>query len=237
VGVFDNDRFFRSLFLVITTGCGKADIVFIVDSSGSINDRDSNNWNLVLGFMQEVVSTFTIGSDAVRIGAILYSEFAEVRFYLDEHFDAQSVNEAIGNFPYLDSFTNTADGLELMNNVFVSDRGDRENVQNIAILITDGQANMRIGEEFGVATSAKERGISILSIGVTESVDLDELRAIASSDDQVVEVEDFSKLRNKVEQVMERSCVRVGKYVFYPLRRDQDCPCCSILQTVMSSVM
>ena len=202
--------------LVITGDCGRADIVFIVDSSGSINEQDSNNWNLVLNFMQSLVDSFTIGSDDVRIGAVLYSEFAEVRFYLDDHTTREDIKDAIQNFPYLDSFTNTAEGLELMmNNVFVKTRGDRDGVPNIAILITDGQANKRIGEEITVASEAKGKGINIISIGVTDRINIDDLTAIASSADQVIEVTNFSELGNIVTHVMESSCgVAVGKLTF-----------------------
>ena len=54
---------------------GRADLVFVVDSSGSIRDTnpDDNsydNWNLVLRFMADFVENLPIGPDKFRIGLI-----------------------------------------------------------------------------------------------------------------------------------------------------------------------
>ncbi len=64
------------------TACsgGTADIVFVVDRSGSIcNDEtvfECDNWDLVLNFMENMVGELTIGSDATRVGVISYGNQA-----------------------------------------------------------------------------------------------------------------------------------------------------------------
>ena len=51
------------------TECAQADIVFVVDSSGSIG---ADNWPLVLNFTASMVESFPVGDLGARFGFILY---------------------------------------------------------------------------------------------------------------------------------------------------------------------
>ena len=68
--------------------CQQLDLVFVVDSSGSINKFDDQNWGRVLSFMNTVVDNLVIGTNDVHVGLIKYSNNAEVRFKLDVYTDA-----------------------------------------------------------------------------------------------------------------------------------------------------
>ena len=52
--------------------CDLMDLVFVIDSSGSINKLDTGNWNRVLDFINKVVNRFTVGENAVHIGMVEY---------------------------------------------------------------------------------------------------------------------------------------------------------------------
>lgn len=59
------------------------DLALVVDSSGSINDADPANWDLVRTFTQEIARRFTIGENAVRIGVTKFSNNGNVEFFLN----------------------------------------------------------------------------------------------------------------------------------------------------------
>ena len=67
----------------------------MVDSSGSINENDGQNWGRVLTFMNSVVDELTVGTNDVHVGLIKYSNNAEVMFKLDKYTDATSVKVRI----------------------------------------------------------------------------------------------------------------------------------------------
>ena len=107
--------------LLPNTGCDSvADIFFVVDSSGSIRDKNPpdgsrDNWQLILDFVANVVERFRVGAGStdVRIGFIKYSNNAEIVFYLDTYQDKNSIISAVRNVRYGGGFTNTQEALRL----------------------------------------------------------------------------------------------------------------------------
>lgn len=59
-----------------------ADIVFVIDNSGSIRDNDppgGNNWLLILNFIKSVIQMLDVGPAVARIGAV---DFGEVKLVI-----------------------------------------------------------------------------------------------------------------------------------------------------------
>ena len=78
----------------------KADIVFVVDSSGSISSYD---FDKVRSFIESVVDSFDISSDTVRVGLIQFSDDDYVEFDLSEYSSKQAVKTAVEAIPYYGS--------------------------------------------------------------------------------------------------------------------------------------
>ena len=187
------------------SGCtASIDLAFIVDSSGSINEKDPNNWNTVLRFVERVVERFdNIGSDGVRVGLVVYSNNPEVSFFLNTHNNRQNTVNAIRNVPYIGGTTNTAGGLEFMNDrIFNGNNGDRPGVPNVAVLVTDGESNERERDTIPEASRAKGRGIRIISVGVSNQINMNELQAIATSNSDVLLADDFDRLVDSLDAVL-----------------------------------
>ena len=96
--------------------------------------------------------------------------------------------------------TNTAAALRaLRETMFTTQNGDRAGVQNIAILLTDGNSNNR-RETLKEATAAKVAGIHLIvtGIGNPDWLSLDELRGIASDPDKdnMYTVRTFQEINN-----------------------------------------
>ena len=71
----------------------------------------------------------------------------QVNFPLDRYANKHSLFAAIRSIPYILGSTNTADGLRVLRSqVFNQANGDRPDVPNAAIIITDGISNLNSGK-------------------------------------------------------------------------------------------
>jgi len=72
-----------------------ADIAFVIDSSGSINEEDKTNWDRVKNFAKRVVGQLDIGEHRVRVGMVEFGNEGVVQFYLNEHYNIPDMTDDI----------------------------------------------------------------------------------------------------------------------------------------------
>jgi hypothetical protein len=163
-----------------SSGC-QLDLVFVVDSSGSIQFASNANWGIIKDFMVDIVSRLTIGTSDTQIGVVLFSNNAENVFYLNSFSNGGDVTNAIQQLPYLDGSTNTQAGiLKMLSEQFVVSRGDRSGAQNVAIVITDGESTVNPENTIPAAMQARNADVSIFSIGIGDRINEAELRLMSS---------------------------------------------------------
>ena len=208
------------MFFVLETCNAKADICFIVDASTSITyyntqDESSDNWALQLEFLTRIVDRFTVSPNDVRIGAVVFSEDAELAFKLSNFSDAETVKREIFKMKYLNQSTNTADAFKVTGDeCFKFSNGDRHNIPNLAILISDGRPepdeNRRVPAALAEAEALKDKNATLLTIGVTDRIDADFLRSVSSAPQiegqNYFLAPDFKYLGTIQEAVVEGSC-------------------------------
>ena len=88
--------------------------------------------------------------------------------------------------PFTGGLTNTAEGLLLMRiQAFDPQRrnlnGDRADVPNIAIFITDGESNIAEHNTIPYADDAVRDGITVMAVGIGSEVNREELKGISST--------------------------------------------------------
>lgn len=183
------------------------DLAFAIDSSGSVNRDNPNNWDTLLQFVQDFVGRFTVGPNAARVAAVPYSNRGNTAFNLSSYDTTNDVNNAIKSIPYKGGTSNTAHGIQIVNTeVFQSIRGDRAGVTDIAIIIMDGRSSEGAADVIPQATAAKARGIRLVVVGVTQAVDLTELTAIASRPGDVVTIDSFGALSGSIDRLYRAVC-------------------------------
>ena len=201
----------------------KVDLCLIVDASDSITfynppDGSYDNWQLQLDFLSLLVDLFTIGPDATRVGAVVFSEDVRLAFSLDTYTDVESVKKAIYNLDYLDQQTNTAEAFRVTREeCFNIATGDRPNIQNLAIIISDGRpepnADMRIPAALQEAQALRDTGVIILAIGVTDRIDADFLRDMSSlpqiEGQNYFTATDFNFLGTIRRSLVEETCEKI----------------------------
>ncbi|KAK3591356.1 hypothetical protein CHS0354_040317 [Potamilus streckersoni] len=188
----------------------KADIVFVLDSSGSIG---STNYQKMLEFVKNVVQKFDIGADKIRVGTEIFSDRTYIQFQLNKYFDRAALENAITNIPYKRGTTNTGQALkDLYSSMFTVANGDRPSIPNIAIVVTDGQSTNHLST-VNEAQSARNHGITVFAVGVGDGIDKNELGNIATDPDSthVLTVQDFSKLAQIQATVASTTCAALLK--------------------------
>ena len=96
---------------------------------------------------------------------------AWVNFYLTNFTDVQSLSQAINNIEYLNENTNITGGLwRMRTEIFNAANGDRSDVQNVAILITDGNPIWDVDKLPDEVRAIRSLGIRVIGVGVTNEV-------------------------------------------------------------------
>ena len=141
------------------------DLLFILDTSGSIKKIDNNNWNYMLTFTKAFVDDLTISPNAARVGVVLIGNNGVLKIKLNGHNDADSLKAAIDNLTFNDQKTNIRGGLEEAKRSFTSANGARDNVRNVAIFITDGEkSHSDFADPQPIATDLKDSGVEVFVI-------------------------------------------------------------------------
>ncbi len=122
------------------------------------------------------------------MAAVIFGNIASVIFGLNyiTVSNASGIRERIQNLQFLDEKTNISGALRAMRQkVFRVDRGDRPDIRNVGILISDGHANVDESLTEIKANLVQADGIRMFAIGITSDINETALRRIASqpSDD------------------------------------------------------
>ena len=180
----------------------------MIDSSGSIEDGGST-WDRMKTFTQELVNRLDIGVTRVRVGAVIYSGNAAVVFKLNTYSKKSDIVDHLGTLAFLGTKTYTGLGLRYMRNeIFQPNSGDRDNVANIGIVITDGKSNINEEETKTEADLAKDEGARIIAIGITDKINPAELREIASDNRSLITVDNFDVLMEQLDSIISITCQR-----------------------------
>ncbi|XP_021375359.1 uncharacterized protein LOC110464458 isoform X7 [Mizuhopecten yessoensis] len=186
----------------------KVDLIIIIDASTSVGQ---DNYDLMLQFCKDFLENADIDSGNVRVGALIYSSGVEVQFNLNTFSTRDDINQAIDEIPYIYGSTNTADALRTMRNMFNAADGDREDVPNICIVITDGVSNINSRRTIPEADKARDVDIHIYAIGIglTDTTELDGIANKPTADNSF-NVQGFAELKALSEKVFSSLCPKVS---------------------------
>ena len=180
-------------------------MVFLLDNSVT---GEASNFELEITFAIDVLQNLAIDNNCVQFGAVLFGTPVQNPFFLNTYQqNLFAVIDQIRSLVNLNTQKNLAEALTDMIDVqFTTANGDRPEAPNIAIIITDGQAEDQSRSDSGRtaiedANRAKSRPndpIEIFTIGINGNVNAAELQAIASNN-QVYIATDFAQLPNLLQ--------------------------------------
>ncbi|XP_029899933.1 matrilin-3b isoform X2 [Myripristis murdjan] len=181
------------------------DLVFIIDSSRSVRPAE---FEKAKEFLQDMVDSLEIGSDATRVGLVNYASTVQIDFLLKTYFDKPSLKQALARIEPLSSGTMTGLAIKTaMEQAFTVESGARPSsmsISKVAIIVTDGRPQDKVEE---VAAAARAAGIEIYAVGV-DRADMKSLRLMASVplDDHVFYVETYGVIEKLTSKFRETLC-------------------------------
>ncbi|XP_045849454.1 integrin alpha-D-like isoform X2 [Meles meles] len=184
----------------------KMDIVFLIDGSGSIDQRD---FKQMKDFVRAVMGQFE-GTNTL-FSLIQYSNRMEIHFTFTKFQSISNPQSLVDPIVQLDGLTFTATGIRtVVEELFHSKNGARKSAKKILIVITDGQKYKDPLDYSDVIPQAERAGIIRYAIGVgnafQEPTARQELNIIGSrpSQDHVFRVDHFAALGSIQEQLQEK---------------------------------
>ena len=169
----------------------------MLDGSGGVG---STNWWKTLQFVSSVVEQLDVSQSATRVGVVVFANNAYVKIALNDCDSRSELLQALADLKneFPGGASNTAKGILTMDqNLFTGDR----NVPYVGILMTDAESNRDSHLVEDYARQAQKR-IHIMAVGTTDSVELDELKDIASDDKDVLVIDAFDELPNIKNRVV-----------------------------------
>jgi secreted protein with Ig-like and vWFA domain len=163
----------------------------------------------MITFVKDMVRSFDIGPNKIRIGLETFSSRPYQEFQLNSHTDKASLLAALDKITYKSGGTNTGDAINTMySKMFTAPNGDRGNVPNIAIVLTDGNSNNH-PKTVKESNNAHKLGINVFSIGIGRGISKSELNDIASDPDSghVMTISNFNQLQQIQGAFQAKTCV------------------------------
>lgn len=172
----------RNSVVLLRASCAactkQLDVVFVLDGSGSLED----SFEISLNLTKLIVEGLNFAGGRSRVGVLTFSDQPFVGFYLNRYPDSTSVLNAIA-FSQVVGYTNTQAALDQLRlSMFTASNGDRQGVDNIAIVITDGNSNVDADQTIPKAQLAQQSGITIIGVGIEDQdgMNLMEIEGISS---------------------------------------------------------
>ena len=201
----------------------KSDIVFVLDISHSITDKDLSK---VVDFETKFIQRLTIGPDSNRVGTVLFGRHAHNAFTLTSN---QDKNETLAAVREIHNLTqdikksevtlpsNIAAGLCNMWTMFKLDGRSLDTVFRMAIVLSDGivhdypqyiDCDWRSTDEAIEEIRSLRPPILVYVIDTSNVVDDAKLRKIATDGNHYAHIDDFNEesFQNISENVVSDLC-------------------------------
>lgn len=190
-------------FLLTPAVCEKqqADLVFLIDQSGSIAQQD---YATMKKFTTDLINGFKVSKDLVRVGVAQFSSTFQDEFHLNKFDTEEDISKHILSMRQLGGGTNIGLALEHIKAYFEASQGGRrsEGISQNLVLITDGESQDEV-EEAG--DSLRGLGVEVFAIGIGDVHDL-QLLQITGTPERLFNVQNFGSLEKIKQKVVNTIC-------------------------------
>ncbi|KAM9751290.1 von Willebrand factor A domain-containing protein 1 [Menidia menidia] len=146
--------------------CCEGDILFLVDSSGSVSTYEHTR---MLSFLSELVLPFSLGEEQVRVGLLQVGSKPRLEFGFDKHTTQSSLQRDLKNIQPLRGDTNTVEALKLAKEWILrpgAAGGAREGLPRVLVWLTDG---IDPGDVIGPMADLRDEGVAVLLVSTGHS--------------------------------------------------------------------
>ena len=183
------------------------DLGFILDASGSIGASD---YKLQQKFVKDLLDRVNVGPNKTHVGIINFSSSSETLTQLNTDYALSQKRDKVQKAIYYGQSTNTALALREARSVFSYDnglRGPEAGATQVIFVITDGASDNE-DATLEAADVLKRNGIHLVSVGVGNKLNLDELYRMCTppSSENYLAISNYAALEQKINQFTSKSC-------------------------------
>ncbi|CAL8395349.1 unnamed protein product [Arctogadus glacialis] len=182
-----------------------ADVVFVVDGSGSVGQE---NFKHLRSVMATVAGAFEIGADKTRVAVVQYGDAVGPRFSLRQHLSRGELVRAINAMPFKGGEAMTGAALDyVLEHSFSEAGGARPGFPKVAVVI--GASKSRDSVEVP-ARRLRGAGVEVFVLGIKEA-DAEEMTLMASTphSTHVYSVVDFEQIKRVHKALVTQVCASV----------------------------
>ncbi|KAH9504280.1 hypothetical protein Btru_064516 [Bulinus truncatus] len=179
-----------------------ADVVFLVDSSSSIWNRDFLTYEK---FVENVMLSYDIAPNLTRVGVIAFSDAPLIIVEMNDIQSKENI-KTFWKIPHISGSTNTEKAIEYAwTKMLEEGRDSRPDAAQVLILLTDGHSDDN-DKAVKKAQFLKSKGVDIFVIAVGIQSNIKDLIKIASSEDHYFNVEKSKDLLSLNKQLVKGTC-------------------------------
>ncbi|XP_028266696.1 von Willebrand factor A domain-containing protein 1 [Parambassis ranga] len=141
--------------------CCEGDVLFLVDSSGSVSSYEHSR---MLAFLSELILPFSLGEDQVRVGLLQVGTKPRLEFGFDRYSSQSSLQAALQNIKPLRGDTNTVEALKIAKERALqpgAPDGARAGLPRVLVWLTDG---VKPGDVIGPMEELRDEGVAVLVV-------------------------------------------------------------------------
>lgn len=168
------------------------DIVFVLDTSGSLNSVFVQN---VLNFVSRIVESFQVGNSGVQVGVIQFDSDVRVVIPLAQFSDrSRLLTEITGLMTSAFGRTNILEAINAAR-AQLTGANSRPQAKKLLFLLTDGEPTSDRARTNSAADMAKAQQIEIFTFGVGTQISANTLGRLASppNSTHVFQADDFQE--------------------------------------------
>lgn len=154
------------LYFSAVLNCCEGDVLFLLDSSGSVSSYEHSR---MLAFLSELLQPFSLGEDQVRVGVLQVGTQPRLEFGFDAHATQSGLQGSLRNIKPLRGDTNTVEALKIARERVLRPGvpgGARAGLPRVLVWLTDG---VNPGDISGPMAELREEGVAVLVVSTGHS--------------------------------------------------------------------
>ncbi|XP_058270446.1 collagen alpha-6(VI) chain-like isoform X2 [Hemibagrus wyckioides] len=182
------------------------EIAFVLDGSSSISPWD---FIMATGFIYDVIKKVWTKNFSYKFAVVQFGTDIRTELSLKENNDRLRALDKVKNIPQIYGDTMTTSALyHVLTDVFVPQKGSRDNGKKIIILLSDGQIGKDSKNLRDVLNMPQMEGIVRYAVGLGTDIAVEEMTEIAGSKDRFFKVSNFAELKNMM-QPLEKNIIGI----------------------------